>query len=370
MAALGAGAGAHKGEMDSRAIAQREVEGEQAHQRGMMAIEQNDQHFKMNFGQRESELEKVSERTDRLDKRQEERDTFDRERLIKSDEWADVLNKLMVEQKEQQLVQSNLTLTAYREAAQAEKDQIAKREEIAKSNFGALVISALENGGVAPLANINLHNNAVGSKFTGAYFTPDGGFVVDEKGEDGQVKSNYHEQSIVNAVKSYFFNEPLQRTSGRVSSSGSARMAPSSFSTTPDVAQQRIDMQQGENYLKNLERRIDALKEDLKEYPDLAAEKNIKEEIKKLRKRHDDVSNKVYGKYYIDDDKGGGKGGGKVPTFVNSVVERLYGMTAVELSDRLRKIAEAQKQSPDAILFGILKGETEENKKAFFKSLK
>ena len=328
MAALGAGAGAHKGEMDSRAIAQREVEGEQAHQRGMMAIEQNDQHFKMNFGQRQSEQEEATRRYDssvemteeqnryqrgrfdRLDKRQEERDTFDRERLTKSDEWTDVLNALTEEHKKQQLEQSNLTLTAYREAAQAERDQIAKREEIAKSNFGALVISALENGGVAPLANINLHNNAVGSKFTGAYFTPDGGFVVDEKGEDGQVKSNYHEQSIVNAAKSYFFNEPLQRTSGRVSSSGSARMAPSSFSTTPDLAQGKFDLQRGESLLKNLERRIDALKGALGEASSTEEENQINAEIRTLQGQYSKVSNTVYADILGNKGADGGGGGG------------------------------------------------------------
>ena len=294
MSSLGAGAGTGTSWRFQQAESTKRAADDLAHFRGMAAIEQNDQHFKMNFGQRESEVERVSERTDRLDKRQEERDTFDRERLTKSDGWADVLNGLTEEYKKQQLEQSNLTLTAYREAAQAEKDQIAKRKEIAKSNFGALVISALENGGVAPLANINLHNNAVGSKFAGAYFTPDGGFVVDEKGEDGQVKSNYHEQSIVNAAKSYFFKEPLQRTSGRVSSSGSARMAPSSFSTTPDIAQGKPDLQRGESLLKNLERRIDALKGALGEASSTEEENQIKAEIRTLQGQHSEISNTVY----------------------------------------------------------------------------
>lgn len=346
MAALGAGAGAHRGDMERAELDEKRRQADMQNRQSQDALAQRGREFAMNLGQRQSEQEEATRRYDssvemteeqnryqrgrneqidsmnveqkqyergrfdRLDKRQEERDTFDRERLTKSDGWADVLNALTEEHKKQQLEESNLTLTAYREAAQAEKDQIAKREEIAKSNFGALVISALENGGVAPLANINLHNNAVGSKFTGAYFTPDGGFIVDEKGEDGQVKSNYHEQSIVNVAKSYFFNEPLQRTSGRVYSSGSARIAPSSFSTTPDLAQGKFDLQRGESLLKNLERRIDALKGALGEASSTEEENQIKAEMRTLQDQYSKISNTVYADILGNKGADGGGGGG------------------------------------------------------------
>lgn len=396
MAARGAGAGAHQGDMDRRALAAKERSIELAHREAQARLEQNDSQFKMNLGQRQSEqaesvrrydssVEMTEEqnkyqrgrneqidslnveqkqyergRFDRLDSQNEQKASFDQERAKKSDGWAEVLNELTAEQKQQQLEQNSLTLNAYREASALEKENRSKRETLAKSHFGALLTSAIENGGIAPVSALDLYMKNTGSKLKGLYFTKDGGAVVDEEGDDGKVASNFVPQQITNAAME-FVTGILSKSSG---GGGGRSLA------TPDIAQGKFDLQRGESLLKNLERRIDALKEDLKEYPDPEIEKKIKEEIKNLRKRHDDVSNEVYGKDSIDDDKGGDKGGGKVPTFVNPVVERLYGMSGVDFSDRLRKIARAENQTPDAILFGILKGETEENKNAFFKSLK
>ena len=396
MASLGAGAGAFTGDSERNALGEKRRQADMENRRRQEELAQRDREFKMNLGQRQSEnaestrrydssvsianedkayqrnrtseLDALNQedreyqrgRNDKLDSINQQNTEFAQNRAVRQDEWSEAINGLTQEHKQQEIEQNDLTLAAYRDKVKEDKDNKEKRNAIAKSHFGALLISTAENGGVAPLPALELYKQNTGRSLKGLYFTRDGDAVVDEEGEGG-VSSNFVPRDITSAAMEFFSGSPSASSGGRSGSYGTAKS---------DVSQQKIDMQQGENYLKNLERRIDALKEDLKEYPDPAAEKKIKEEIKNLRVRHDDVSNKVYGKYSSDDEKGGDKGGGKVPTFVNPVVEKLYGMSGVELSDRLRKIAKAQNQDPNAVLFGILKGETQENRNAFLKSLK
>lgn len=414
MASLGAGAGAFTGDSERSALGEKRRQADMENRRRQEELAQRDREFKMNLGQRQSEnaestrrydssvsianedktyqrnrtseldllsredkkydrnrtseLDALNQedreyqrgRNDKLDSINQQNTEFAQNRAVRQDEWSEAINGLTQEHKQQEIEQNDLTLAAYRDKVKEDKDNKEKRNSIAKSHFGALLISTAENGGVAPVPALELYKQNTGRSLKGLYFTRDGDAVVDEEGEGG-VSSNFVPRDITSAAMEFFSGSPSASSGGRSGSYGTAKS---------DVSQQKIDMQKGENYLMNLERRIDALKEDLKDYPDQETEKKIKGEIKNLRKRHEDVSNEVYGKYSSDDEKGGDKGGGKVPTFVNPVVEKLYGMSKAELSDRLRRTAKAKNQDPNAVLFGILKGETQENRNAFLKSLK
>lgn len=332
MAALGAGAGAHRGDMERDALDEKRRQADMQNRQSQDALAQRGREFAMNLGQRQSEQEEATRRYDssvemteeqnkyqrgrneqidslnieqkqyergrfdKLDAQNEQKASFDQERAKKSDGWAEVLNELTAEQKQQQLEQNSLTLNAYREASALEKENRSKRETLAKSHFGALLTSAIENGGIAPMSALNLYMKNTGSKLKGLYFTKDGGAVVDEEGDDGQVASNFVPQQITNAAMEFVTGIPSK------SSGGGRSLA------TPDLAQGKIDVKLGESLLKNLERRIDALKDDIA-LATMEEENQIKAEIRMLQDQYNKVSDTVYAPILGNIGADGGGGG-------------------------------------------------------------
>lgn len=287
MAALGAGAGAHKGEMDSRAIAQREVEGEQAHQRGMMAIEQNDQHFKMNFGQQQANKEK-------------------------EDGWKDVLNKLEVEQKEQEFAKNNEVLEKYREARKIEREQIDNRQRLAHSHTGAMFMDVMENNGVGSQAGLNIFNEATGQNIKGMYVVEDKGMAFDYEDENGETKTNFIPMSVAREYASALYgSDQFGGKGGSESAMQSAlnsaernRLTAEANAERHALAEERHKLTRGQGFLRSIELQITSLREQ-REFADPEEQVEIDAKIRAFEKKHEEVSMDVHGDFYKNEKAGG-----------------------------------------------------------------
>ncbi len=242
--ALGAGAGAHRGDMDRDKVALEARRLQQQQQQHDDRMRQQDRQFDLNLNFQRSRIEDdkqrfsvaredqlaqnkhLMSRNKELDLMNKEERDFSRSRLKQADElavdgmahtrareekkdaWADALNVLATEKQIQEMEKNNILLEQYRMANKEVADQIANRENVVKSNFSALLMSAMENGGIASPKALEVYNKTAGGSIRGLVFTDNGGVLIREegRGEDGNpvVEDRFLEQQFVDTVKNHF----------------------------------------------------------------------------------------------------------------------------------------------------------------------
>ena len=393
MAALGAGAGAYKGSMERDELAEKRRQADLEDERNRQALAQRNEQFQLNMGQEQAAQAENTRRFDMAQKTAQENTDFERNRIgkldaqnaeqtkysrgrdmasdalsekkmqmdqsktafdqgraTKSDAWAEAVNGLTMEQKQQEIEQNNLTLETYRTAARTEKEQMANRQKLANSNFGAAVMSMVENGGYASPSTLDILNKATGQKIQKMYQVEDKGVVVEYVGDDGKPATEFKPMDVINKHMTALYGD-------KYSGGGSYR---SSGSSSSGLAQGRFDLALGESLLKNLERRIDTYQ---KQIDDNRLEKGdpgyteLKSKLLALQSQYDTVSNDVYGEML---GTGGDTGGTGSAGYVNpnqAYLDRLGKLSTSARNRLLMELAEEKKTTPSAILAALSRGE-------------
>lgn len=407
MAGLGAGQGAHDGDMERGRLAeqQRQADLQARLQREGMA--QRDQQFRLNLeadeavrqdaanrfnvtrqddlkdksyvrgrqdrvdqqaaGQMEWERNRaarVDERTeqdsawsrqraDKLDAERASDKAFERGRAAKQDAWSDALNLLSEEKHMQEIEQNRMTIDQYREKAKYDNELVANKQRMAKSNFAGLIISAMDNGGMASPSAIELYNKAVGGNVKGLYFLQNGGVVIDEDDGKGGVTSNFAPQDFVDNVTAWAMgNNQPQQTKGALP----VRKAPVGGGVDPDRASEAV---------RGYERLLDAAEKALPKDRELDPAKydEAMTRVNTLRGKYERLVDAAYGDLLPkDDDKG------KL-TFSNDAVKALYGMSPAEIKKRADLWASRAKTTPKQALSRLLANESPQVRAAIMSAL-
>jgi hypothetical protein len=223
------------------------------------------------------------QRADKLDAERAQDKAFDRERTAKQDAWSEALNSLTLEQREQEIEQNRMTIDQYRQKTKYDNELIANKQRMAKSNFAALLVSAMDNAGVASQSAIDLYNKAVGGKVKGLYFLQNGGVVIDEDDGNGGVTSSFAPQDFVDNVTAWAMgNDNPQQTKGALP----VRKAPVSGGVDPDRVSAAV---------KEYGRLLDAAEKAVPMAPDDPQYKSAKDRADTLRSKYEALLEKAYG---------------------------------------------------------------------------
>ena len=417
MAGLGAGAGAFEGDMERAKLAEERRQADLANQRAQQQIAQRDNEFRINLGEeqknqaentrrfdltqgaakdqtayergRNAMLDKEAagrnrfeqDRANRLDAEGAAKNRFDMNRASRldaraenQDEWGNVLNGLSAEQKALEIEQNRQTLDAYQKAALQEREMLANREKVAKSNMASAIATTLQFG-VLPKGGLDLISKSTGMKVQGMYALPDGkGVGFDVVNEKGEIENHVFNQAYVNNAAKFLNGVDVdEASSGR----GGYRGA-SSYGAS-ELQQEKMDYTRERDAMRSIERRIDSYSTKIKDLmPGDALYDELKPKIDSLQATYDKLDEGVnadlYGKYGVAKQKeasaGKDSGGNILDKIKSPAVRAIYGMSPDELKLRLGKVAKATGMNEEAVLSSWFKNESPEVKQLFFGSSK